>query len=196
MKQGKKVKEGGDEVRFVKEETAEFRAIVVPMVNLGGFLAVLAGMSGHGLAVPWWQLWGTVLTVMVIFGVTSMVRRANVKKKSVFSPRLKEVLRAILPPLVTGGLVGVLLLAGTGGEGNGVVASLWMMFYGLALMATGSILPRSVWMLGAAFVIAGIACFASFSAVSPRFASVLMGATFGIFHVGYGLWLTMIKKGH
>ena len=90
-------------------------------------------------------------------------------------------------------------LSGTAAEG----ASIWVICYGLALLATRGFAPRSIPWLGWVFLIAGIAAFvyacsdganplpgvgAPAHMESPMLeANLTMGVCFGVFHLIYGL---------
>ncbi len=182
-------------IRSLMERATVYRAISRPTAFIAGGLAMLAGSCGHMVSVPWWQLWLTVLLVVVIFNTTLVMKKAASEKKAIFSPGLKLAIRSISPPLLVGAVLGVLILGGIEQGGSGFVATVWIISYGLALMATGNFAPKSMWYLGAAFVLSGLLCAVSLGPVTDRVASILMGGTFGVFHVAYGIWMTLIEKG-
>ena len=94
--------------------------------------------------------------------------------------------------LFEGGLLVVALVLGrlVGTDATAQLYWSWRDF-GLGLLATSSFAPGSIRRLGAAFLLAGGAGFAwlAFAAAppSPAAACAFMGATFGGFHLVYGL---------
>ncbi|MDG2323418.1 MAG: hypothetical protein P8M08_07850, partial [Akkermansiaceae bacterium] len=139
----------------------------------------------------WHQIWYVVLGLVVIFNTVLIVRKSQREKKPLFSPGLRAACRAIVPPLVVGFVGGQVLVEA---ELYPYVPAVWMSCYGLALMGTGSFSPRSMWNLGAAFVMTGI-----FVALFPRTGLPLldngiMGVAFGGFHLIYGALITLSEK--
>ena len=77
--------------------------------------------------------------------------------------------------------------ANVGSSAWGLVPGLWMLFYGVALWQVGLLSPVEVRLLGAAFLLAGLAT-AMWFQLHPYWA---LGVTFGGFHVVYGaaVWI-------
>jgi hypothetical protein len=93
---------------------------------------------------------------------------------------MKLALRAMLPALLGGGMCLFLLEAG----GAALVASLWVLFYGVSLLAASHFAPKSLCWLGRAFFIAGAILLGAqaWRHLGPH---LIMGATFGLFHLAY-----------
>ena len=69
----------------------------------------------------------------------------------------------------------------------------WVVFYGLALLATGLFAPRSLAILGWAFLLTGLSVPAITNQVedlSTDLPVITMGVTFGLYHLIYaaGSW--------
>jgi hypothetical protein len=74
------------------------------------------------------------------------------------------------------------------GEGGVEAAGMWILFYGLGLLAAASFAPRSMKWLGRAFFGAGLVCCVGLPRVggAGHVAAVgSMAVTFGMFHVVY-----------
>jgi hypothetical protein len=79
---------------------------------------------------------------------------------------------------------------------------IWILCYGLGLLATASFSPRSLTRLGWAFIIAGLAIFFVWAANSDVLmlpsdvgpASLAMGLTFGLLHVVYALAVSLSRQ--
>ena len=196
MNEKEKAAESLEVIRSLMERATVYRAISGPTALFAGLLALVMGFGGvvkmeHLLNLHWHQIWYVVLGLVVIFNTVLIVRKSQREKKPLFSPGLKAACRAIVPPLVVGFVGGQVLVEA---KLYPYIPAVWMSCYGLALMSTGSFSPRSIWNLGAAFVVMGI-----FVALFPMTGISLldnriMGVTFGGFHLIYGALVTVSKK--
>lgn len=106
----------------------------------------------------------------------------------------KRILLTILPPFVAA--VGLTLVvvyrawAQGGSTAWGLIPAIWMLFYGVALWQVGLFSPVEVRLLGAAFILAGLAA-GAFLQGCPYLA---LGATFGGFQIVYGI-IVWIRHG-
>jgi hypothetical protein len=177
------------------ERATVYRSISAPVALVGGLVAV-------GLA--WWQhehgmRWQVFLrNWLALFGVLSLMnlgllwRDAARRGLPLFNSGMRLALRALVPPLLVGGLIG--LLVAWKDHDMGFVASIWAMTYGLALLATATFAPPSISRLGRAFVAGGLIAFVGnqagfFSTGDVNFFTTpfIMGGLFGLLHVLYGL---------
>jgi hypothetical protein len=100
-------------------------------------------------------------------------------------------LRGALPSLLAGGFLGLLFVRG---NLNTPAACMWIVHYGIALLAIREFVPKSMVWLGWAFVVFGVASLAGVSDVLHVErdwmvhinASRLMAIAFGGFHLVYG----------
>lgn len=202
-------------IRSLMERATVYRTISWPTALFGGTLAVIlsallffreqaaiSGAEGEERLISeraWVLCWIVALVVTSSFNVFLVARKSKREKRLFFSPGLKMALRAFVPPMLAGGVVGTgLTLSGTAAMG----ASIWVICYGLALHATRSLAPKSIPRLGWAFLLAGIAAFfytwsdgsnplpavgAPDHMESPMLeANLIMGICFGVFHLLYG----------
>jgi hypothetical protein len=99
----------------------------------------------------------------------------------------KRILLTILPPFVAA--VGLTLAIvcrwwlQAGPNMWGLIPAIWMLFYGVALWQVGLSSPVEVRLLGAAFILAGLVA----GAFLHAFPYLALGATFGGFHIVYGI---------
>ena len=117
-----------------------------------------------------------------------LTRLREVKQGMPFWSDIKRrILLTILPPFVAGaGLALAIVYRASIGEGPdmwGLIPAVWMLFYGVALWQLGMFSPIEVRLLGVAFVLAGLAAAALLHAC-PYWT---LGATFGGFHIVYGI---------
>ncbi len=191
-------------IRSLMEKATVYRAISAPGALLGGVLGVATALLGAWLSrdpayagpgfflVPW------LLLLCVTAAANGFLLRRDARKRgdAFISPGMKLVLTAMFPGMAAGGLC--LLLDSRGGLA--VTASLWVLCYGVSLLAAAPFAPGSIrwlgWVFfttGAGLLAAGAGLFAigyslpgasgrSYPALLPH---VIMGATFGLFHVVY-----------
>lgn len=208
-------------IRSLMERATVYRTLSWPTALFGGTLAVLLSVViylreraaiNEGETEKMISEWGWVICWLVALVVTCsfntglIFRQSKRDNRPLFSPGLKMALRAFLPPMLVGGVIGcALTLSITAAVG----ASIWVTCYGLALLATRGLAPKSIHRLGWAFLAGGLASFvfawsdgahplpllgAPPHMESPMFeASLIMGIAFGGFHLLYGL--VVMKRG-
>lgn len=189
-------------IRTMMERATIFRALSGEAALVGGAISVAAGWlseSKHGW--EWGGVWLAGLGVVILFAVWQLIRAAAVNQKSVWSHGLRVALRGALPSLVAGGFLGLLYLKYGKTNGETAAASMWILHYGLALLAIREFAPRSMTWLGLAFLLTGLACFSAgtfVQAATPILArlgpSGLMAITFGGFHLLYGAAIVTTRR--
>lgn len=189
-------------IRTLMERATIYRAISAPTALVGGVLAITIAATSLAWAqthrdvedIPHFVLWWLLALVLTVGANTFFIWRAAVKRsEKLFSPSLTLAVKALFPPCLVAGVITLALTSSTSDDYG--LAIIWTIFYGLALLATAHFAPRSLIMLGWAFVIAGLGTFlipfaqtiASNHLLWPRHvgASWLMGVTFGLFHLVY-----------
>ncbi|MFP6864984.1 MAG: hypothetical protein VCA35_03505 [Roseibacillus sp.] len=201
-------------IRSLMERATVYRTISWPTALFGGSLAgILSSLiflreqaainSGENEKMiterAWVICWVVALILTGLFNAFLISRKSKREERAFFSPGLKLALRSFVPPMLAGGIMGTALTSETAAIG----AAIWVICYGLALLATRSLAPKSIPRLGWAFLLAGIASFAYAwsdwdnplplvgapdQMESPMLeANLIMGLCFGIFHLSYGL---------
>lgn len=185
-------------IRGLMEKATVYRAVSVPTAIIGGLLALVASAAFYFLG----EQFDTATTVAIWLGIAVLVnaihhgliwRAAQTEGEPYLSSGLRMALKALLPPMFVGGVLGLALAYGPAAD---LVATtlVWITFYGLALMATSGFSPRSLRVLGLAFTLTGSLLLTvhwaggaqSASSISPqRMAAILMAMTFGLFHLLY-----------
>lgn len=206
-------------IRSLMERATVYRTITWPTALFGGTLAVIlaallyfredaaiAGGDGAEKLISvraWVVCWMVSLAVTCAFNTCLVIRKARREDRPVFSPGLKMALRAFAPPMLAGGVVGTgLILSQTATAAEG--AAVWVVCYGLGLLATRPMAPPSIPVLGWALLLFGILSFtyawsdgsnpipyvgAPSHMESPMLeANLIMGVGFGLFHLVYGFF--------
>jgi hypothetical protein len=186
-------------IRSLMEKATIYRAISAPGALIGGFLSIATALSGFALTHPWFEVphescrfavpWALVLVLTTIANIVLLRRDRRDGEGSFLSPRMIHTLRGMMPALLGGGLA--TLVESDGGWAT--TASLWVLFYGISLLAASHFAPKSICWLGRSFFVAGTALLIAGQFVFDNWrgtnqmlvAHVIMGATFGLFHLIY-----------
>jgi len=194
-------------IRRLMERGTIYRAISAPTALVGGLLSLAAsgiwmagsapGSKFHPGFLP---LWLAVLLLTAGTNTLMIILGARKRKEPVFSASMKAAFTALAPPFLVAAVL-TLIPAATdwNSESGGALLGfelglVWAICYGLGLLATGHFAPRSLVLLGWAFLISGLATPAAlyFAGGSPtldirKFDALFMAATFGLFHLIYAL---------
>lgn len=128
-----------------------------------------------------WQLFLIALAVLLLSLVTGIwltIRESRKKGEKVWNPVSKRLLTNLAIPLVTGGLLIIILFIR--GE-YAVIASASLIFYGLALIAGSHYTFSAVKWLGFSEIILGL-----LAALLPGYGIVFWVTGFGLLHIIYG----------
>jgi hypothetical protein len=191
-------------IRSLMEKAHIYRAVSAPAALLGGVLAlgatiwpVVHAAETHGDAAfsnaTFLIIWHGILAACTVLNVVLLAREAKRRDQAFVSEGMKMALRAVSPPLIVGGVLAGGLVIWL--QNLTLAALIWVLCYGLALLATASFSPKSLTRLGWAFVIAGLVLFLVWAAngevrdlrtdLGP--ASLVMALTFGLLHVVYAI---------
>ena len=169
-------------IRSLMEKATVYRAVSAPGALVGGLASIaivsVAWSSQHPL--PFAPTWLGALALTAIANFWLLRRDAARRDEPFVSPGMRLALRAMLPALLGGGLCVFVAAA----VGPALLASLWVLFYGVSLLAASHFAPKSICWLGRAFFVAGAVMLVGGAWVQGN-AHVIMGATFGLFHLLY-----------
>ncbi len=121
---------------------------------------------------------GVVLILSIATAYYMSVRKAMKAGISFWNKTSKELLRSLFIPLITGGLL-ILILISQGYYG--IVAPACLIFYGLALIQTSALTFSEIRYLGFSEIILGL-----FAALLPEYGLLFWAAGFGVLHIVYG----------
>jgi hypothetical protein len=179
-------------IRAVMERATIFRALSGETALIGGAAALAAAWLSEGKHVWAWAVWWLVGLVLVLaFNVFQIFRIKQVHKRPFWSQGLRVALRGVMPSLIAGGFLGLIFVRV---DQDRAAACMWILHYGLALLAIREFAPKSMVWLGWAFVIFGVASLAGITSVVDHLeiwlkdlnGSRLMAIAFGGFHLIYG----------
>jgi len=189
-------------IRQLMERATVYRSISAPVALLGGLAALGLAWWHHEHGMTWQRFlrnWLALFALLSLLNLGLLWRDASRRGLPLLNAGMRLALRALTPPLLVGGLVGLLVAWKT--HDMGFVATLWAMCYGLALLATATFAPPSINRLGRAFVAGGLIGFVGnqagfFSTGDVNFFTtpMIMGGLFGLFHVFYGLAVLLSSR--
>ena len=193
-------------IRSLMEKATIYRAISAPTALVGGVCSVVLGLSLHfylrslppvldGEGFSWLFIRGWLGVLAVTCGTNTwfLWRDASRRGEPFISSGMKQALKCLIPPMLVGGFVTCLL-----GERLFYLPFVWMIFYGLALLATAPFAPRSIPRLGWVFLLAGfVTLYLRGTSVVLTDPNLLMVATFGLFHLIYAActWPRKVTQG-
>jgi hypothetical protein len=188
-------------IRGLMERATVYRTISVPVALVGGALAIAVTLmlrwllKNDSMAVTpvlFLSLWFGALLIVAVLNTWLIYRGAKLRNEPFISSGMRVALTAFAPACVAGGIAGT---AFAWFENDLLLCSvLWLIFYGLALMATGNFSPQSIGRLGLGFLAFGLIALIMTMLRRPNsindanvLAATLMGAGFGVLHLAYGL---------
>ena len=185
-------------IRSLMEKATVYRAISAPGALIAGACSLI--MGGLGWSSPetflsadhdWFQFaipWLVVLAVTALANVYLLWRDAQRRGEPFVSPGMRLALRGMLPALLAGALCALVPAEG----GWALIATLWVLLYGVSLLAASHFAPKSICWLGRAFFVAGAALMLTAALEDwwrgPNQIAIahgIMGGTFGLFHLIY-----------
>ncbi len=187
-------------IRAVMERATIFRALSGETALIGGAAALAAAWRSEGKhAWAWAAWWLGGLAVVLAFNVFQIFRLKMIHKRPFWSSGLRVALRGVMPSLIAGGFLGLIFVRG---DQDRAAACVWILHYGLALLAIREFAPKSMVWLGWAFVVFGVGSLAGVSSVVEMptnwmqhlNGARLMAIAFGGFHLIYGAMI--VTTGH
>ncbi len=193
-------------IRTLMERSAVYRRALAPTTLLAGSVGTAAAAIGWFANIDssrgFGCFWMVVALVAAAGALAVMRRQALHDAEPFWSPPARRVVRAMLPPLLVGGVAGVMMVLPAWREALHVwwLPPIWMILYGCALHAAGFFMPRGIRWLGWLYVLLGCLLLAwvnvqGNAAGMPdlRHAHAVMGAAFGMLHLAYGIYLRLTE---
>lgn len=173
-----------DHLRFIRDAMGRGAAFTcvpgrggVAMGAVGAAAAVLAARSGSPRA--WLAIWVAAGVLAFGIGVVAILRKSRHADHRPAGSAARRFALALLPPLVAGAA----LTAGLAREGSyALMAGMWLLFYGCAVVGAGVSSVPVVPAFGGALVALGLAAL-----LWPGAGDALLGVGFGAGHVASGL---------
>ncbi|HJT80640.1 MAG TPA: hypothetical protein VJ719_05535 [Chthoniobacterales bacterium] len=193
-------------IRQLMERATVYRAIAAPSALVAGILSLLAAAAVYynnevrlvlGRTVrprEFALLWIAVLILAGIANAYFLWREANRDGRPFVSAGMKLALRAIIPNLLIPAAFTIWFFqTGYLGAQELELVTVWVAFYGLALLSTSLFAPQSLTILGWAFLLTAVATPVLsewIDRLTDDAPDTIMGLTFGVYHLIYaiGTW--------
>jgi hypothetical protein len=173
-----------DNLRFIRE-TMEAAATFTAVSGWGTVLIGLTALVAAGLAavtqstMRWVFIWMCEAVLSVGISVYTMSLKARSAGLPLWSEPARKIVFSFVPPMAVGALLTLVCFE----HGMlGLLPGIWMLLYGVGVVAAGTFSVRIVPVMGVAFMMVGtIALFAP-----PSWTTACMAAGFGGLHLFFG----------
>jgi hypothetical protein len=173
-----------DNLRFIRE-TMERSTHFTAVPGYGGMLmgatAVVAAYIAHQQIYlrDWLIVWLTEAALAFAIGLLAMWQKSKIAKMPLLTVPAKKFAFSFTPPLICG----VVITLGLWRYGQfEIMAPVWMLLYGAAVVTGGAFSVRIVPVMGWIFIAFGAIAFA----LPAAYGNYLMGAAFGLTHIVFG----------
>jgi hypothetical protein len=173
-----------DNLRYIRE-TMERAGSFTAVSGWGQVVIGVAGLgaawlaSRQGSPVNWLATWSLAAVVSAGIGVLTTVMKSRAARMPLLSGPGRKFMLNLFPPLAAGGvLTAVLFQAGL----MGLLPGLWLLLFGVGIVAAGAFSVRVVPVMGLAFM--GLGTVALFAPAA--WGDAFMAAGFGGLHIVFG----------
>ncbi|MCM3876588.1 MAG: hypothetical protein NEA02_09230, partial [Thermoanaerobaculia bacterium] len=173
-----------ENLRFIRE-TMDRSATFSAVPGVGGMAMGVLGLAAALLSARettphgWLLVWLAIAPLAAGVGVFFLRRKARATDTALAHGAGRRFALALVPPLLAGAALTAALV---NARAFGVLPGLWLLVYGIAILAAGAHSVPAVRLFGAALLAFG---FAALAAPFPA-ANALLGAGFGVGHVVTG----------
>jgi hypothetical protein len=174
-----------ENLKFIRE-TMERSTHFTAVPGYGGILMGLTAIVASYIALQqpyrrdWLMVWLTEAFLAFAIGLLAMWQKTKISKTSLLSAPARKFAFGFVPPLVAGVAITLGLWRY---EHYELMAPIWMLLYGAAVVTGGAFSVRIVPVMGWFFMAAGAIAFA----LPAVYGNYLMAASFGVLHVVFGL---------
>jgi len=173
-----------DNLKFIREtmeRSTHFTAVPGYGGILMGMTAIAAAYIGHQQLYlsNWLGVWLTEAALASAIGLLAMWQKSKIAGQSLFSVPAKKFAFGFAAPLVCGVVITLGLWRY---EHYEIMAPVWMLLYGAAVVTGGAFSVRVVPVMGWLFIAAGAVQFM----LPATYGNILMGTSFGLFHIIFG----------
>lgn len=174
-----------DNLRYIRE-TMEKSASFTHVSGLGGVAMgviawVAAGFAWQSTTLAGWlTAWLGAAVVSLGVAIFAMARKSRAAGVTLLTGPGRKFMWNVIPPIAAGA---VLTLALVQADAIAVLPGMWLMLYGASIVTGGSYSVRPVPIMGATFMLAGIAAL-----LSPApWGNAYMAFGFGGLHIVFGI---------
>lgn len=168
-------------IREAMERSTSFTAVP----GYGGVLMGVTALAAAYIAAQqiylrnWLIVWLTEAFLAAAIGLLGMLQKSKIADQSLFSTPARKFAFGSIPPLVCGIVITLGLWRY---EHYELMAPVWMLCYGAAVVNGGTFSVKVVPVMGWMFIALGAAAFA----LPSGFGNYFMAASFGVLHIVFG----------
>jgi hypothetical protein len=180
-----------DNLRYIRETmeaAATFTAVSGWGMVMIGATALGAAFLASAVTSPtrWVFIWLCEACLSMAISIYTMALKARAAQLPLWSEPARKMVFSFAPPMMIGALLTLLFLER---DLIALLPGIWMLLYGVAVIAAGTFSVRIVPVMGLAFMLVGtVALFAP-----PSWSALSMAAGFGALHLVFG---TLIARRH
>ncbi len=190
-------------IRSLMERATVYRAVSAPSALVAGLLSLLTASATYlnnevhpvlGRSVgprEYVVAWLSVFVISLLANIYFLWREAKSSGRPFVSSGMKLALRTIAPTLFIPALFTIWFMKrGYLGAQELQLVGVWVAFYGLALLSTSLFAPRSLYLLGWAYLIVSLfipILGDALDDITDDAPDAIMGLTFGVFNVIYAI---------
>ncbi len=173
-----------DNLRYIRE-TMERSTHFTAVPGYGGILmgvtAIAAAYIGSQKqpSFEWLMVWLTEATLAFAIGLLAMWQKSKIAGESLLSAPARKFAFGFAPPMIAGFVITLGLWRNQQYE---IMAPVWMVLYGTAVVTGGAFSVKIVPIMGWIFIAIGTAGFL----LPADLGNYLMGASFGLTHIIFG----------
>ncbi len=174
-----------DNLRFIRE-TMERSTVFTSVPGYGGILMGATAVAAAYIASSqttirdWLIVWLTEAALAFFIGLLAMWQKTKLTKTSMFSTPARKLVLNSLPPM----LCGVFITLGLWRFGHfEAMIPVWILCYGAAVVCGGAFSVKAVPLMGWCFIALGAVAFF----LPTSFKDVMMGLSFGVLHIVFGV---------
>lgn len=173
-----------DNLRFIRE-TMERSTHFTAVPGYGGMLMGVTATAAAYIAAQqiymrdWLIVWLTEAFLAFAIGLLAMWQKSKIRGESLVSAPARKFAFGFAPPLIAG----VVITLGMWRYNNyEMMAPVWMVLYGSAVVTGGAFSVKIVHVMGWFFIALGAVAFA----LPAAYGNYFMAATFGLTHIIFG----------
>ena len=174
-----------ENLRYIRE-TMERSTSFTAVPGYGGILMGVTALVATYIARTqlylrdWLVVWLVEASLAFSIGLLAMWQKSKIAGQSMFSVPAKKFAFGFTPPLVAGIAITLGLWRY---EHYEMMAPVWMLLYGTSVVTGGAFSVRAVPVMGWFFMAFGVIAFA----LPAAYGNYLMGASFGLLHIVFGV---------
>ena len=174
-----------DNLRYIRE-TMERSASFTHVSGIGGVamgsIALSAAALASGVESPllWVETWIVAAAASLAVAVLTTARKSRAEGMSLLTGPGRKFTWSMIPPLAAGAALTVAL---TRAGAFGLLPGMWLLLYGTSIVTGGSHSVRPIPIMGAGFMLLGVAALLA----PPSWGNTFMAAGFGGLHIVCGI---------